>query len=193
MPRCRHRHVEKREGVGDFRRGNVRPVNNPPAGPSPTSKMRERRVVATRRVATTLYVHDPHLDSRLRWMGKVEHTSFEGVVVSPHIHERISTRAIPDAVRCLQAIRPGPTCGAWSSASCANTATRPISRKKPPRPCSSKPSSSLQNWQLPNMWRLDIGYKWGLRKYFGQHITPTGAQVIATLQDDGAKRFPCER
>jgi len=37
------------------------------------------------------------------WAGKAEHTSFEVEVVSLHIHERISTRAILDAVR-----RPQP-------------------------------------------------------------------------------------
>ena len=81
--------------VGDYRHGEARRKNNPPAGIAPTYEVRERR--------TQTYAYDPHLDPQLVWAGKAEHTSFEVDVVSLHIHERISTRAILDAVR-----RPQP-------------------------------------------------------------------------------------
>jgi len=38
-------------------------------------------------------------DAYLNWAGKAEHTSFEVDVVSLHIHERLSTRAILEAAR----------------------------------------------------------------------------------------------
>jgi adenine-specific DNA-methyltransferase len=82
-------------GVLDFRHAEARRRNNPPAGIAPTYEVRERQ---TRR-----YAYDPHLDPQLIWAGKAEHTSFEVDVVPLHIHERISTRAILDAVR-----RPQP-------------------------------------------------------------------------------------
>jgi adenine-specific DNA-methyltransferase len=83
------------DGVRDFRHAEARRKNNPPAGIAPTYEVRERQ--------TTRYSYDPHLDPQLVWAGKAEHTSFEVDVVPLHIHERISTRAILDAVR-----RPQP-------------------------------------------------------------------------------------
>jgi adenine-specific DNA-methyltransferase len=81
--------------VRDFRHEEARRKNNPPAGIAPIYEMPRRQ--------TTRYAYDPHLDPQLVWAGKAEHTSFEVDVVSLHIHERISTRAILDAVR-----RPQP-------------------------------------------------------------------------------------
>jgi adenine-specific DNA-methyltransferase len=77
--------------VQDFRHAEARRKNNPPAGVAPTYEVRERQ--------TTRYAYDPHLDPQLVWAGKAEHTSFEVDVVSLHIHERISTRAILEAVK----------------------------------------------------------------------------------------------
>jgi len=77
--------------VRDFRHEEARRKNNPPAGIAPTYEVRERQ--------TKQYAYDPHLDPQLVWAGKAEHTSFEVEVVPLHIHERISTRAILDAVR----------------------------------------------------------------------------------------------
>ncbi|MGB9619164.1 MAG: hypothetical protein ACPL7K_01980 [Armatimonadota bacterium] len=77
--------------VNDFRHANSKRKNNPPAGVAPTYEVRERQ--------TTRYAYDPHLDPQLVWAGKAEHTSFEVDVVSLHIHERISTKAILRAVR----------------------------------------------------------------------------------------------
>jgi adenine-specific DNA-methyltransferase len=45
------------------------------------------------------YTYDPHLDPQLVWAGKAEHTSFEVPTVSLHVHERIDSRTIIDAVR----------------------------------------------------------------------------------------------
>ncbi len=92
---ARNRKNKYHNDVQDFRHEQEWRKNNPPAGIAPTYEMRERR--------TTHYTYDPHLDPQLIWAGKVEHTSFEVDVVSLHIHERISTRAILDAVR-----RPEP-------------------------------------------------------------------------------------
>ena len=92
---ARKRKARTQEQVGDYRHDEARRKNNPPAGIAPTYEVRERRA--------TSYAYDPHLDPQLQWGGKAEHTSFDVDVVSLHIHERISTRAILDAVR-----RPEP-------------------------------------------------------------------------------------
>ena len=81
----------KDQRVGDYRHEEARRKNNPPAGIAPTYEVQERRTIP--------YEYDPHLDPQLVWAGKAEHTSFEVDVVSLHIHERISTRAILEAVK----------------------------------------------------------------------------------------------
>jgi adenine-specific DNA-methyltransferase len=91
MPRRKKTHQTDPNGVRDFRHAEARRKNNPPAGAAPTYEVRERQ--------TTRYAYDPHLDPQLVWAGKAEHTSFEVDVVSLHIHERISTRAILEAVK----------------------------------------------------------------------------------------------
>jgi len=78
-------------GFKDFHHTTAHRKNNPPAGVAPTYEIRERQ--------TTRYAYDPHLDPQFVWTGKAEHTSFEVDVVSLHIHERISTRAILEAVK----------------------------------------------------------------------------------------------
>ena len=45
------------------------------------------------------YEYDPHLDPRLQWAGKAEHTSFEVPTVSLHVHERIDPRRIIESVK----------------------------------------------------------------------------------------------
>ena len=45
------------------------------------------------------YSYDPHLDPKLDWAGKAEHTSFKVHTVSLHVHERIDPRTIVEAVR----------------------------------------------------------------------------------------------
>ena len=91
MPRKKKTHQTDPNGVRDFRHAEARRKNNPPAGVAPTYEVRERQ--------TTRYAYDPHLDPQLVWAGKAEHTSFEVDVVSLHVHERISTRAILEAVK----------------------------------------------------------------------------------------------
>lgn len=98
MPRKRKTHPTDSDGVRDFRHSKARRKNNPPAGVAPTYEVRERQ--------TTRYAYDPHLDPRLEWAAKAKHTSFEVDVVSLHIHERISTRAILDAVRRPEPLQP---------------------------------------------------------------------------------------
>jgi adenine-specific DNA-methyltransferase len=95
MPRRKKTHQTDPDGVRDFRHAEAQRKNNPPAGVAPTYEVRERQAKQ--------YAYDPHLDPQLQRAGKAEHTSFEVDVVSLHIHERISTRAILDAVR-----RPQP-------------------------------------------------------------------------------------
>ncbi|MCX7938194.1 MAG: hypothetical protein N2545_01980, partial [Thermoflexales bacterium] len=98
MPRRRSAASTSEDNVQDFRHEHARRPNNPPVGLAPTFEVRERQ--------TTRYAYDPHRDPQLVWAGKAEHTSFEVDVVSLHIHERISTRAILDAVRRPQPLQP---------------------------------------------------------------------------------------
>jgi len=88
----------KANGVKEFRHDAARRKNNPPAGIAPTYEVCKQ--------GPRQYAYDPHLDPQLQWAGKAEHTSFEVDVVSLHIHERISTRAILDAVRRPQPLQP---------------------------------------------------------------------------------------
>lgn len=45
------------------------------------------------------YKFDPHLDPQLQWAGKVEKNEFELPTVSLHVHERIDSRTIIEAVK----------------------------------------------------------------------------------------------
>lgn len=45
------------------------------------------------------YQYDPHLDPQLQWAGKAERLSFNVDTVSLHVHERIDSRSIIEAVR----------------------------------------------------------------------------------------------
>ena len=98
MPRKKKTHQIDPNGVRDFRHADARRPNNPPAGIAPTYEVRERQA--------RQYAYDSHLDPQLQWAGKAEHTSFEVDVVSLHIHERISTQAILEAVRRPQPLQP---------------------------------------------------------------------------------------
>lgn len=74
----------------DYRYKGATRKNNPAVGLALYDK--------AERVATR-YAYDPHLDPQLIWAGKAERTSFEVDVVSLHIHERISTKAIVRALK----------------------------------------------------------------------------------------------
>ena len=81
----------RKRKIGAYSHGEER-ANNPPVGlvtPRTDPDMGERQT----------YAHDPHLDPQLHWAGKAEHTSFEVPTVSLHVHERIDSRTIVEAVR----------------------------------------------------------------------------------------------
>jgi adenine-specific DNA-methyltransferase len=67
-------------------------MNNPPVGlvtPRTDPDKGEKKT----------YTYDPHLEPQLQWAGKAEHSSFEVPTVSLHVHERIDTKTIIDAVK----------------------------------------------------------------------------------------------
>jgi adenine-specific DNA-methyltransferase len=88
---ARARTKQSQQNVGDYRHKDARRRNNPPAGIAPTYEVRDRKAQS--------YAYDPHLDPQLQWAGKAERISFDVDDVSLHIHERISSRAILEAVR----------------------------------------------------------------------------------------------
>jgi adenine-specific DNA-methyltransferase len=96
MARSKKKLVAVHKKVEDFRHVEAQRRNNPPAGMASTYEVRERQFKR--------YAYDPHLDPQLVWAGKAEQTSFDVEVVPLHIHERISTRAILDAVRRPQGV-----------------------------------------------------------------------------------------
>ena len=55
------------------------------------------------------YAHDPHLDPQLSWAGKAEHTSFEMLAVSLHVHERIDPCTIIEAEHKRRGTDPQPS------------------------------------------------------------------------------------
>ncbi|MDR2344919.1 MAG: site-specific DNA-methyltransferase [Planctomycetaceae bacterium] len=67
-------------------------VNNPPVGlvnaHSDNGGQRKKQ-----------YSYDPHIDPKLDWCGKSEHTSFDVQTVSLHVHERIDPRRIIDELK----------------------------------------------------------------------------------------------
>lgn len=97
MPYSRRGQRRHNVAASDFRHPEAKRKNNPPAGIAPTYEVRERR--------PQTYAYDPHLDPQLIWAGKAEHTSFDVDVVSLHIHERISTRAIVQAIQRQEPIQ----------------------------------------------------------------------------------------
>ncbi|MEH2281212.1 MAG: site-specific DNA-methyltransferase [Nostoc sp.] len=87
---ARQRKSEQRE-IEQYKHENQQRANNPPIGlVNPDTDPEE---------GTKKYAYDPHLDPQLVWAGKAEHTSFEVPTVSLHVHERIDSRTIIEAVR----------------------------------------------------------------------------------------------
>lgn len=68
------------------------------------------------------YEYDPHLDPKLQWAGKAEHTSFEVPTVSLHVHERIDPR------RVIEQLRKEPEPNAQLSLFQSNTETKGLSK-----------------------------------------------------------------
>ena len=68
------------------------------------------------------YEYDPHLDPKLQWAGKAEHTSFEVPTVSLHVHERIDPR------RIIEQLRKEPEPNTQLSLFQSNTETKGLSK-----------------------------------------------------------------
>src|SRR5271157_2147395 len=81
-------------------------VNNPPVG---LVTLETDPPVTSRKT----YKYDPHLDPRLIWAGKAEHTSFEIPTVSLHVHERIDPRTIIEAIRKRNGVPLMPVQGSF--------------------------------------------------------------------------------
>jgi len=74
-------------------------ANNPPVG------------LVTRRTdpdagKKKTWAYDPNIAPALQWAGKAERTSFEVPTVSLHVHERIESRTIIEAVRKTNGTSP---------------------------------------------------------------------------------------
>src|SRR6266508_3301058 len=101
------RRASTRVDVDDFRHDATR-KNNPPVGLANYD-------AGLRKTQTRTYAYDPHLSPQLVWAGKPGLKSIEvedaaGVEVEEvalHVHERVSTRAIIEAVRRPEAKQLG--------------------------------------------------------------------------------------
>jgi adenine-specific DNA-methyltransferase len=82
--------AKKTKKIEDYRHEEAARLNNPPVGLAQydSEKPPKRR-----------FEYDPHLDPQLVWAGKAEHLSFEVEAPSIHVHERLSTEAILQAVK----------------------------------------------------------------------------------------------
>ncbi len=89
--RRRRRASAQTDPVDDYRHDSKR-KNNPEAGLVTYEAVGEGP-------PPKKYEYDPHLDPQLVWAGKAEHTSFEVDTVSLHIHERVSTQAVVQAIQ----------------------------------------------------------------------------------------------
>ena len=84
---------ETKRPIESYEHKDKQRVNNPPVGlvtPETDPEAGEKK---------KSYAYDPHLDPKLQWAGKAEHTSFEVPTVSLHVHERVEPRTIIEAVR----------------------------------------------------------------------------------------------
>ena len=82
--------MAKRE-IENYAHTDKERANNPPVGLVTPETDQE--------AGDSSYTYDAHLDPRLDWSGRAEHTSFEVPTVSLHVHERIDSRTIVEAVR----------------------------------------------------------------------------------------------
>ena len=87
----------------DKQRVNIPPVGLVTPGTDPD--------VGTRKT----YAYDPHLDPQLQWAGKAEHTSFRVPTVSLHVHERIDSCTIIEAVKRRNGSGGSPQMGLFES------------------------------------------------------------------------------
>lgn len=82
----------KKRPIESYEHPDKKRINNPPVGLVTPETDPDAGTKQT-------YAYDPHLDPQLQWAGKAEHTSFEVLTVSLHVHERIDPRTIIEAVR----------------------------------------------------------------------------------------------
>ena len=80
----------KRE-IGTYEHTDKERINNPPVGLVTPETDKHTGSIA--------YTHDPYIDPQLSWAGKAEHTSFEVPTVSLHVHERIDSRTVIEAIQ----------------------------------------------------------------------------------------------
>jgi len=88
---ARRKSAQTERAIESYRHADKERLNNPPVGlvtPDTDPDAGPRT-----------YAYDPHLDPQLQWTGKAEHTSFEVLTISLHVHERIDPRTIVEAVR----------------------------------------------------------------------------------------------
>lgn len=97
---ARKKTTESKRPIESYEHKGKERVNNPPVGLVTPETDPDAG-------AKKAYAYDPHLDPQLVWAGKAEHTSFEVPTVSLHVHERIETRTIIEAVRKKNG-QPGP-------------------------------------------------------------------------------------
>jgi len=78
--------------IEQYEHSDKKRVNNPPVGlvtaHSDNGGYRKKE-----------YAYDPHIDPKLDWCGKTEHTSFDVPTVSLHVHERIDPRRIVEELK----------------------------------------------------------------------------------------------
>ena len=90
--------AKRKREIENYAHSGKERANNPPVGLVTPETDRD--------AAAAHYAFDPHLDPRLDWAGKAEHTSFEVPTVSLHVHERIDPRTIVQAVRQRNGAEP---------------------------------------------------------------------------------------
>ncbi|MDR1382772.1 MAG: site-specific DNA-methyltransferase, partial [Planctomycetaceae bacterium] len=78
--------------IEQYKHTDKKRVNNPPVGlvnaHSDNGGVRKKQ-----------YAYDPHIDPKLDWCGKTEHTAFDVQTVSLHVHERIDPRRIIEELK----------------------------------------------------------------------------------------------
>jgi adenine-specific DNA-methyltransferase len=106
VKRKKRKEGNENPSVNDYRYEESQRKNIPPVGIAPTYEVRKTE--------TKTYVYDPYLDPQLVWTDKAGLRKFDfdegetnvGVdVVSLHIHERISSKAILNAAKSPQTIQ----------------------------------------------------------------------------------------
>ena len=83
--------VKNKKPIEQYEHKDKERINNPPVGLVDPNTDPD--------LGKTTYQYDPHLDPQLVWAGKAERLSFNVDTVSLHVHERIDSRSIIEAVR----------------------------------------------------------------------------------------------